>query len=139
LRVVITHKPDVEITDPYIIKHMKEHAIAALQTSQYYGEEFQVYGIEMRDNVPYYYICLNESSPFPIPMCGLLCKVLDSRVSSYWKMRVGCYLSDYNVSTRFVFHEWFQSRVFYEDLLNGDPDAEATFAKYKDLMDKEFS
>ena len=102
MKIIGALKSDEEITDEYILRHMKRHATGGF--ADYYNQEFQVYGIHVLEGVPYYFICFDEYSKYPTPICGLFCNILDYRLSSYWRINLyKNYPKLLDITTQFVF------------------------------------
>lgn len=97
--------------------------------------EYCVYGIVFRDNSPWYYLCLDEDDESPTPYPSELFKIVDGRLSSYW--RISTEGSTNGVISSMVFDEWANESSFYERLVDGDPSAIELFKNYQSLMNKE--
>jgi len=105
----------------------------------YYLEdrEYTVYGMVFWDNNPMYYICEDNDENYPTPNPADFFEIVDDRFSKYWKLYMR--LSEDGLAyPKFVFSEWRDDDLFYEKLLDGDPEMEEIFLKYKKLMDEEF-
>ena len=100
------------------------------------GREYTVYGVIFRDNRPWYYLCSEDSDEYPVPFAAELFSVSDDRLSSYWKLSA-VDNGEGRVFSALVFNEWAKYPSFYERLLDGDSEAEALFAKYRQLMNQE--
>ena len=100
------------------------------------GKEYTVYGLVFWDNCPWYYLCSEEYAEYPTPYAIELFNISDDQLSSYWKLSSECG-SEGKVSSSLVFDEWAKDPSFYERLVDGDLEAEALFAKYRRLMDRE--
>lgn len=103
------------------------------------NKEYVVYGIEIIDGYPFYYICddLNETYPWPYP--SPLFEVSDVRVSRYWsyKHKVRLLKSGVDIYTHFTFKEWLDDECFADKLLDGEAHEISTFQKYKNKFDSE--
>jgi hypothetical protein len=100
------------------------------------GREYTVYGLEFRNNAPWYYLCSEEWDTYPVPYAREFFEIIDLRLSVYWRLSVS--YSDWREShTAITFEEWANDRMFYERLVDGDRDAEEIFDKYRKLMDAE--
>lgn len=103
------------------------------------GDEYTVYGITIRDNYPWYYLCDRSHTDYPQWKPPFFFKVVDPRLSRYWIYSFNK-LEDYvDFEPIFTFPEWANNHPnFYDKLSDGD-DAEAEiFQYYKELMDLEF-
>jgi len=100
------------------------------------GKEYTVYGIEFRDNCPWFYICQEDDDEYPKPFPADIFGITDDRLSPYWKL---LFINQDNGKHKssFNFQEWADDISFYENLIDGDEQAVATFSKYKKLMDIE--
>lgn len=98
------------------------------------GEKYVVYGITFRANIPWFYICEEESDDYPRPhFCGFF-KVIDAKVSSLWKI----YYSSLEKNISNILPEiWGDNLSFYENLVEGNEFETATFQKLKISIDKE--
>jgi len=99
------------------------------------GKEYVVYGIEFRDNHPWLYICLDAYEEYPVAIAADFFEITDNRLSKHWKL---CFQNIHNKQrTRLVFEEWALDSDFYEKLVDSEPMTIATFAKYRELIDRE--
>lgn len=97
------------------------------------GKEYTAYGIVFWEGTPWYYICMEDTDDYPIPMAADFFSITDNRVSPHW-----CLASDYKTKETFiVIKEWADDCTFYEHLLDEDPHVVATFLKYKKILDDE--
>lgn len=101
------------------------------------AKEHVVYGIEFWDNCPWYYLCTDEHDEYPIPLAADLFEVIDKRLSGQWQLYFEESDNGHN-HTRLAISEWTTDKVFYENLISGDPQAEETFKKFRQIMDAEF-
>ncbi len=98
------------------------------------GSQYTVYGINLNffiEAMPFYYVCEDGNSTYPVPKSALFFEPVDSRLSKHWRFvfnenQYGLFLS-----------EWATDEAFYENLVNGNKKEEALFSKYKKLMDDE--
>jgi hypothetical protein len=99
------------------------------------NKEYFVYGIDFRDNSPWYYLCVDYDDEYPKGYPAELFDITDSRLSLYWKLSTVTYPGE--VMSSLVFDEWAKDYSFLERLIDGDPAAVSLFAHYRELMDKE--
>jgi len=102
------------------------------------GKIYTVYGLGFVRNSPVYYIRSEDDEISPYPYNANFFELKDRRLSSYWRWYVQANV-DGQLTCYLVFPEWGCDHIFYENLIDGDPEAEAIFGKYKKLMDDEFS
>ena len=100
------------------------------------GKEYMVYGIVFWDNCPWLYLCPEDYDDYPKPFALEFFDIVDDMLSSYWK------LSSFSngvgeATTSLVFDEWANDPLYYESLIDGDPEAEVIFAKYRGIIDQE--
>lgn len=100
------------------------------------GKEYVVYGIEFRDNCPWFYVCIEAYDEYPKPYPADFFEIIDERLSSHWELSFKEQENKKNKS-QLIFCEWAHNANFYENLVDGDDEAVATFAKYRKLMDAE--
>ena len=100
------------------------------------GMEYTVYGIEFRDNCPWFYICTEKDDEYPKPYAADVFDIIDERLSSHWKLSFRTQENN-KYKSSLIFQEWATNISFYENLIDGDEQAITTFAKYKTLMDSE--
>lgn len=100
------------------------------------NKEYNVYGVFFRDNSPWYYINIDDETLEPTLYPAEVFNITNKNLSSYWQLSSIIYPDGIKV-TSLVFDEWAKDSLFYERLIDGDPEALALFKKYKILMDKE--
>ena len=125
-----------DIEDPNMRSYLEKNhptGYASLEV----GKKYMVYGLAFIDNTPIYYIRLEQDEVSPYPCSPCFFEIKDRRMSSYWRwfMQPDC---NGNLICYLVFPEWGAQAMFYENLIDGDPKAEALFGNYKKLMDEEF-
>ena len=96
------------------------------------GKEYVVYGVVFWDGYPWYYVCSEDYDEYPKPFAADFFDVTDNSVSPYWVFSP-CSIKD-NKESSMLFKEWAEDAYFYENLLDGDPQAEALFLQYKLLI-----
>jgi hypothetical protein len=101
------------------------------------GKTYNVYGIVFSNNFPFYLICEEDNDDYVIPFDTSFFDVVDQRFSSYWRLSVVQH-NEQECSTSIVFKEWADDPLFFEKLLDGEPEEVAIFLQYKKLMDEEF-
>lgn len=98
------------------------------------GNIYNVYGILFRDNAPWYYVCTFSDDTYPSPFPAELFEVLEDELPACWR------LSFQNnkgvIKSELVFPEWARDRMYYERLIDGDPQAITIFNKYRKIIDK---
>ena len=97
------------------------------------NKEYCVFGIEFRDNSPWFLICLDEEDECPTAYPSELFELTDESLSSYWRITTNT-LNDGSVETSFVFEEWANDPIFYERLVECDPSAIEIFNKYRNKI-----
>lgn len=103
------------------------------------GKEYVVYGIEIIDGYPWYYLCDDGNAGYPWPYPAPLFDVSDGRISTYWsykhKMRV--VKDTVDLYTHFTFKDWLDDDFFADRLLDGGAREMNIFQQYKKKMDCE--
>lgn len=103
------------------------------------GSEYTVYGMTVRNDSIWYYICDRVFTYFPRWKPAPFFEVIDSRLSKYWIY--SCkknenYSQAYPIIT---FPEWTDNHPdFYDKLTDGEDREVEIFKNYKELMDLEF-
>ncbi len=102
------------------------------------GKQYVVYGITCYLGHLWYYICDEDDLFYPVWKPSPLFKIVDSRLSSFW--RIGMYtVASREVGVPIIaFDEWVSDPLFYDKLTDVDKNAVSVFKKYKQLMDEEF-
>jgi len=99
------------------------------------GKEYVVYGITLNLGYLWYYICDEDYSYYPIWNPSPLFGIVDSRLSSFWRIGM-CSVGHAKLAMPIIaFAEWVDDPLFYDRLTNGEKDAVVVFKKYKQLMD----
>lgn len=101
------------------------------------GQEYFVYGITFRDNLPYFYLLDSDSDEYPTPKAAAFFKIVDDRLSRYWALFYS--FTPYGPSTDILFREWGKNENFYWDLIEGEDYAIKKFAQMKLKMEIEFA
>ena len=100
------------------------------------GREYNVYGVIFRDNYPWFYLCTEDYDEYPKPFAAEFFDVVDDKLSPHWKL--SSFSKNKNkASTSLVFDEWAKDDSFYENLVDGDPEAVDIFSKYRNIIDQE--
>ncbi|MBK8268701.1 MAG: hypothetical protein IPK83_10535 [Planctomycetes bacterium] len=101
------------------------------------GREYVVYGITHYLGHLWYYICDEDYTYFPIWNPSPLFRIIDDRLSIYWRIGISTIGNDNRMMPIISFSEWVNSNAYYDQLTDGDKDAIAVFERYKQLMDQE--
>ena len=101
------------------------------------GKIYTVYGVVISNNVPLFLLCTEINEEYPIPFDPAFFEIVDGRFSSFWRLSFFEY-EENKCSTSIVFEEWANNPMFFEKLLDGEPEEVATFSRYRKLMDEEF-
>jgi hypothetical protein len=100
------------------------------------GKIYTVYGIVFWDNCPWYYICSTDHDEYPTPYASDFFSIKDGRLSSHWRLSSNSN-GERESTTILAIEPWAQDDSFYENLLDGDSNAEILFAKYRKILDQE--
>lgn len=93
------------------------------------NKEYCVYGVVFRNDLPWYYLCQDESDYSPTAYPAELFLVSDNRLSTHWVLSVEF--------SSLLIKNWSNDPSFYERLVEGDPSAIKEFMYSKTLMDNE--
>ena len=100
------------------------------------GKEYVIYGIEFRDNCPWFYICSENDDEYPKPFAADLFEITDKQPSTYWQLNFKSKENNKN-QTQLVFREWAEDASYYERLVDSEESAMIIFEHYKKLMNAE--
>ncbi|MCH1430190.1 MAG: hypothetical protein L7U87_05440 [Chlamydiales bacterium] len=127
-----------EITDKGALRRIKKYInLPDGETYLDLGKEYTVYGIVFWDSAPWYYICSELGLMYPEPFAAELFEVSCPRLSSCWRLHT--HASSYTGPiSSLVLPEWAENPIFYERLIDGEPEEEETFKRYRFFMDNEF-
>lgn len=101
------------------------------------GKIYTVYGIEFRDNYPWFYACIDEDSEYPKPYSSAFFKVIDNRLSKSWFLTSTTGRNG-EFHTSLVIREWAKDRSFYEHLIDGESESVEIFRNARHVMDAEY-
>ncbi len=136
MKVLCTINNILEIEDSVTLDRIQRYIhLSDGQTNLKINVEYCVYGILIRDNAPWYYLCLDERDKSPTPYPTELFRITDERLSSYW--RLSTKNSTKGVMSSMVFDEWAKDPSFYERLIDDDSSAIELFKNYQNLMNNE--
>jgi hypothetical protein len=96
-------------------------------------KEYVVYGIEFRDNCPWFYICTDDYDEYPTPFAADFFEITDKRLSAHWMLSFR-ELGVEKFQAQLVFAEWAADAAFYESLILGESHAVAVFEKRRKIM-----
>lgn len=132
----------LELDDKLMIERIKKYInLSDGQLDLEKNREYNVYGVEFRDNAPWYYLCIDDEDD-PVQFPADLFEVTDKRMSTYWRLSFASYISYKNTletQSFLAFPEWAEDPTFFERFVDGDPSTIPIFQKYRKLMDEEFS
>jgi len=94
------------------------------------GLQLLVYGLTFNKNILYYYI-FDEDHIFEVP--SQLFKIIDSRVSKYWKLRI-----DDENEYKTLWPSLFYDEAFIENMMEREEKERKEFEELKILMEKEY-
>lgn len=138
MRVMCKVRNVFEINELHALTHVSKYINKTDgETDLEVGDIYTVYGVEFRDNHPWYYVCVDEDCEYPKPYSSDFFEVVDNRLSSFWFLSsaVGCGGEFY---TSLVIEEWAKDRMFYERLIDGDSEVVEVFKVSKSLMEAEY-
>ncbi len=116
------------------IIHLDEHETLGINV----GQNYTVYGIDFNffiHEMPFYYICEEKNSDYPVPCAAVFFEIIDAKPSAYWN-----FVFERNEDHRsaLLFSEWAKSKEFYERLVDGEDSEQILFHRYKALLDSEW-
>ncbi len=102
-------------------------------------KEYVVYGLTVRNNYIWYYICDDDYDflEYPVWKPSPLFKVISTKISRTWVFNV--YIGENKLSTYPIlgFPEWVNDPNYYNLLTDGNSKAVEIFNKYKQILDEE--
>jgi hypothetical protein len=101
------------------------------------GKQYVVYGLTFNLGNVWYYICDEDYTYYPIWNPSPLFRIVDGRVSSFWRLGLYSVGSSRLAMAIMSFEEWVNDPLFYDKLTDGDEIAVAVFRRYKQLLDVE--
>lgn len=101
------------------------------------NQVYTVYGIEFRDNSPWFYLCPDNDSEYPKPYAHVFFEILDDRLSRYWRLATEQSINN-STEARLVIKEWAENSFFYELLLDGDDKISDVFSRMREVLDNEY-
>lgn len=123
----------IENLDTHDRDYLKEY-IHLTEVALEVGKRYMVYGIFFRSNIPWFYICEEDSDEYPHPhFCGFF-KVINAKVSHFWKIY---YSLPEKKITHILPEIWGDDLLFYENLVNGNHSETLAFKELKISMDNE--
>ncbi|WP_019410649.1 hypothetical protein [Pseudomonas psychrophila] len=127
-----------KITEPCIFKHILKYIRRSDgETDLDIGKIYTVYGVEFRDNYPWFYLCTEDGSEYPKPYASAFFNVLDSRLSKSWFLNNAMDRSG-KFYTSLVIYEWAEDCFFHERLIDGESKPVEIFKNARRVMDAEY-
>jgi hypothetical protein len=99
-------------------------------------EEYVVYGIVFRDSHPFYLLCDEKDSEYPVPYYAGFFEVIDNVLSQFWILYYETN-DDGEGGINLLHKDWASDPMFYENLIDGNEAEVKLFQKYKKEMDDE--
>ena len=100
------------------------------------GKEYVVYALGIRRDQVWYYVIDDCELWYPINIPAPLFKVVDDRVSQFWRVKLTPKNPDHDVLL--AFEEWDSDDLFYGRLTDRCPSEVAVFKARRLRMDQEF-
>jgi hypothetical protein len=98
------------------------------------GQEYVVYAMTVFLCQNWYYICDDDKLYYPVWYPSSCFRVMSGKIPAIWEYD---YQAGPPPQAVFSFPEWAHDDRFYERLTDKEPDAVATFNRYKELLDAE--
>ncbi|MCP4401647.1 MAG: hypothetical protein GY801_30645 [bacterium] len=135
MKVVCAVNNIYELGDENTIARLKKYIrLSDGQLNIQVNSIYVVYGILFLDNSPWYYLCPFEDDEDPTPFPAELFNIVDDTIPSCWKLS---YQNNRGtLKTELVFPEWSRDPLFYEQLVDGDPEKIRLFKKYRQLLEQ---
>lgn len=128
-----------DFSDKKLLERLHKYiSISSGEVDLSIGNEYTVYGIVFWDNSPWYYLCSEDYDEYPKPFAAEFFDLVDERLSSHWKLSA-VDQGEGEILSSLVFYEWANDPSFYEKLLEEDTKAIALFAKYRNILDQEYT
>lgn len=103
------------------------------------GSEYIVYGMTVRNDCIWYYICDRVFTYYPRWKPSSFFEVIDPRLSRYWIFSCKKFKNYSKAHPIITFPEWADNHPdFYDKLTDGEQKEVIIFKTYKELMDLEF-
>lgn len=103
------------------------------------GMEYVVFGVTYKFKIPFYYVCDECFSYYPMAYVASAFTILDDRLSKYWRYSITSYEGSGDYYTKLVFKEWANDEYYYDRLTNNNPADVKLFAAYREKMLIEYS
>ena len=123
----------IENVDAVYSEYIKQY-IHQTEVALEIGKEYVVYGIVFRSNVPWFYVCEEESDDYPRLHFSGFFNLIDPKVSSVWEVN---YSTKANNITHILPGEWNADPSFYENLVEGNEAEKEIFQRLKSFIDTE--
>lgn len=96
---------------------------------------FIVYGISFRNTHPWYYVYEEPADPFPKARPHQYFNILDHQFDPSWRLTTEVH-DHGGASCKIVPEEWANDPLFYENLVDDDPQAMKIMQSIKDRFEK---
>ncbi|WP_448119167.1 hypothetical protein [Pseudomonas serbica] len=137
MKILCVHNNLNDIKEHDTVLHLKRYiSMPDGEVELEVGKQYVVYGIEFRENCPWFYICTEDYDDYPKPFSASFFDVIDKRFSMYWELSFEHEHGD-KPQSKIAFSEWASDPSYYEKLIEGEDLAISTFAKYRTLIDQE--
>jgi hypothetical protein len=119
-----------EIEDMSVLNHVRKN-VHLSEVALEIGRKYVAYGIIFREGIPWFYVCEEETDTYPIPHFAGFFKIVDSSLSSYWKLHWSPEINQPSLLPK----EWSDDDFFYENLVNGNSIEKKMFQVIKTAFD----
>lgn len=102
------------------------------------GKEYTVFGITIRMNCAWYYVCDEDFTYYPVWSPAALFEITDGRLSRYWRVGYHTWSGTGNQPYFIIsFPEWVNDQYFYDKLTDREQKEIDVFEKYRKLIENE--
>ncbi|MBS0246656.1 MAG: hypothetical protein JSR61_08535 [Proteobacteria bacterium] len=102
------------------------------------GKEYVVYGITIRLDDAWYYICDEDFTYYPVWAPAFLFEITNSKIPEDWRAGYHSYGGAGDESYFIVsFREWVDDPYFYDKLTDREAEQVGIFERYRKLMECE--
>ena len=137
MRIKCIYSTWIEI--PQEIRERNDYRNSDHNFSLEVGMDYTVYGMTVRDDSIWYYICDSTYSYYPVWKPSAFFEVIDSRLSRYWIYTYKKLINYISAQPIITFPEWANNHPdYYDKLTDGDRKEVEIFKAYKEIMDLEF-
>jgi hypothetical protein len=123
------------LPDDYLDPRVPRNRSTAFNLTQ--GKEYVVYAAATIGDQVWFYVVDDSNLWYPIRKPAPLFKIMDARISQYWRLRITPANKDHKLLL--AFDEWVSNEWFYDRLSDKNEPEVEIFRHRKQQMDTEFA